>query len=101
MSSGSANASADVVVAYGGFLGMGSEMLRVPISELSYDYSNDRIVLNVSQQELRSLTSSSSSSSGSTSGSSGSSTRSSTGSSTGSSSNGSSSTGSSTGAEKD
>lgn len=54
----SQDSGATVVISTGSFLGMGGELLSVPMSELSYDYSNDRIVLNVSQQEIKTLTNS-------------------------------------------
>lgn len=43
------------IISSGGFLGMGDNLLRVPLNQLSYDGSKDRITLNVSQTELSSL----------------------------------------------
>jgi sporulation protein YlmC with PRC-barrel domain len=44
-----------VIISYGGFLGAGSSMLRVPLSQLNYDASNRRITVNVAETELASL----------------------------------------------
>jgi hypothetical protein len=44
-----------VIVSYGGFLGAGSSLLRVPLSQLNYDTSNRRITVNVAETELSSL----------------------------------------------
>lgn len=44
-----------VIVSYGGFLGAGSSMLRVPLSQLNYDTNNKRITLNVADTDLSSL----------------------------------------------
>jgi hypothetical protein len=44
-----------VVVSYGGFLGAGNSLLRVPLSQLNYDSSNERITINVAESELSSL----------------------------------------------
>lgn len=44
-----------VVVSYGGFLGAGNSMLRVPLSQLNYDTSEERITINVAESELSSL----------------------------------------------
>ena len=44
-----------VVVSYGGFLGAGNSLIRVPLSQLNYDQSNERITINVSESELSSL----------------------------------------------
>lgn len=43
------------IVSYGGFMGAGGTLFRVPLSQLRYDSSNDRIALNVSDSELASL----------------------------------------------
>jgi hypothetical protein len=43
------------IVSYGGFLGAGDDLLRVPLSQLSYDSSNERITINVTESELSSL----------------------------------------------
>jgi sporulation protein YlmC with PRC-barrel domain len=44
-----------VIVSYGGFLGAGSSLLRVPVSQLNYDNTNRRITVNVAETELSSL----------------------------------------------
>jgi hypothetical protein len=44
-----------VIVSYGGFLGAGNNMLRVPLSQLGFDASNERITVNVTESELSSL----------------------------------------------
>jgi hypothetical protein len=44
-----------VIVSYGGFLGAGNSLLRVPLSQLNYDASNQHITLNVAESELSSL----------------------------------------------
>jgi hypothetical protein len=44
-----------VVVSYGGFLGAGDSLIRVPLSQLNYDSSNDRITVDVSESEISSL----------------------------------------------
>lgn len=44
-----------VVVSYGGFLGAGNDLLRIPISQLTYDQTNHRITVNVGEAELSSL----------------------------------------------
>ncbi len=43
------------IISYGGFLGMGDNLLRVPISQLNYDSAQDRLTLNVTETELSSL----------------------------------------------
>ena len=43
------------IISYGGFLGMGDNLLRVPISQLNYDSTNDHLTLNVTETELSSL----------------------------------------------
>ena len=44
-----------VVVSYGGFLGAGNSMLRIPFNQLNYDASNRRITVNIAESELTSL----------------------------------------------
>ena len=44
-----------VVISYGGFLGAGNSLLRVPLSQLNYDTSEERITINVTESELTSL----------------------------------------------
>jgi hypothetical protein len=44
-----------VVVSYGGFLGAGNSLIRVPLSQLNYDANNERITINVTESELSSL----------------------------------------------
>lgn len=43
------------IVSYGGFMGAGGTLFRVPLSQLRYDSSSDHIALNVSDNELSSL----------------------------------------------
>lgn len=44
-----------VVVSFGGFLGAGNSLLRVPLSQLSYDASNKHITISMAESELSSL----------------------------------------------
>ena len=44
-----------VVVSHGGFLGAGSNLIRVPLSQLNYDQSNRRITISVSESDLANL----------------------------------------------
>ncbi len=44
-----------VIVSYGGFLGAGNSMLRVPLSQLNYDAASRHITVNVTETELSSL----------------------------------------------
>lgn len=44
-----------VIVSYGGFLGAGNSMLRIPLSQLNYDAANRHITVNVTETELSSL----------------------------------------------
>ncbi len=43
------------IVSYGGFMGAGGTLFRIPLSQLRYDSSNNHITLNVSDSELSSL----------------------------------------------
>lgn len=49
------------IISSGGFLGVGNDLVRVPLSQLSYDSGNDRLTLSVSRSELTSITEGSSS----------------------------------------
>lgn len=51
---GSSNEPA-AIVSYGGFMGAGGTLFRVPLSQLRYDSAKDHIALNVSDSELSSL----------------------------------------------
>lgn len=44
------------IVSLGGFMGMGDSLVRVPLSQLNYDSSNERLTIAVSESELSSLT---------------------------------------------
>jgi sporulation protein YlmC with PRC-barrel domain len=44
------------IVSVGGFMGMGDNMVRVPLSQLNYDQSNQHLTVAISQSELTSLT---------------------------------------------
>lgn len=44
-----------VVVSYGGFLGAGNSLIRVPLSQLNYDASHKHIMINIAESELASL----------------------------------------------
>jgi hypothetical protein len=44
------------IVSVGGFMGMGDNMVRVPLSQLNYDQSNQHLTVAISQSELASLT---------------------------------------------
>lgn len=44
------------IVSVGGFMGMGDNMVRVPLSQLNYDQSNQQLTVAISQSELASLT---------------------------------------------
>lgn len=48
-------ATSTVFISVGGVLGMGSDLLRAPLSALGYDRRHDRIVLDLSSDELRSI----------------------------------------------
>jgi hypothetical protein len=48
-----------VIVSFGGFMGVGGNSLRVPLSQLNYDSSSRHIKLNISQEQLSNLTSTS------------------------------------------
>lgn len=43
------------IISYGGFLGAGSNLLRVPLSQLNYDNNEQRITVSVSEDQLSSL----------------------------------------------
>ncbi len=43
------------IVAFGGFMGVGNNLLQVPLSQLHYDTASDHITLNVTETELSSL----------------------------------------------
>ncbi|ACB73438.1 hypothetical protein Oter_0147 [Opitutus terrae PB90-1] len=44
------------IVSLGGFMGMGDNLVRVPLSQLNYDSSKERLTLALSENELSSLT---------------------------------------------
>jgi hypothetical protein len=44
-----------VVVSYGGFLGAGNSLIRVPLSQLNFDASNKHFTVNIAESELASL----------------------------------------------
>lgn len=56
MASSLTSSGPSAIISSGGFLGMGDNLLRVPLTQLSYDSGSDHITLNVSQEELSSLT---------------------------------------------
>lgn len=43
------------IVSVGGFMGMGDNLIRVPLSQLNYDSSNERLTIAMSQNEISSL----------------------------------------------
>lgn len=43
------------IISYGGFMGAGGTLFRVPLSQLRYDSATDHIALNVSDNELATL----------------------------------------------
>ncbi len=46
------NDEACAVVSYGGLMGIGNDLLIVPISALNYDRNSDQVTLNVNETEL-------------------------------------------------
>ena len=44
------------IISAGGMLGLGDSMIRVPLSQLSYDANEDRVTLNISRDQLSSIT---------------------------------------------
>ncbi|HWL16737.1 MAG TPA: PRC-barrel domain-containing protein [Opitutus sp.] len=54
--SGAMSGGASVVISSGGFLGMGNDLIRVPLTQLNYDSSKDHFTLNVSQSEIANMT---------------------------------------------
>jgi len=44
-----------VIISHGGLLGVGNNLLRVPVSQLNFDQSSRHITVNVSEQQLSSL----------------------------------------------
>ena len=44
-----------VVVSYGGFLGAGNSLIRVPLSQLNFDASSKHFTINLAENELASL----------------------------------------------
>lgn len=55
MSSLGSTSEPSAVVSFGGFMGMGDNLIRVPLSQLRYNSGNQHITLNVSDTELTSL----------------------------------------------
>jgi hypothetical protein len=43
------------VVSVGSTFGMGGKLLQIPLSQLNYDQSNQRITMSVAQSDLTSL----------------------------------------------
>ncbi len=54
-SMGSMMSEPAAVISFGGFMGVGDNLIRVPISQLRYDSSKDHLTLNVAETELSSL----------------------------------------------
>lgn len=44
-----------VIVSHGGLLGAGDSLIRIPLSQLNFDSSNERLTVNVSESEISSL----------------------------------------------
>jgi hypothetical protein len=44
-----------VVVSYGGFLGAGNSLIRVPLSQLNFDATSKHFTINLAENELASL----------------------------------------------
>ena len=44
-----------VIVSHGGILGAGDSLIRIPLSQLNFDSSNEHITVNVSESEISSL----------------------------------------------
>lgn len=44
------------IISAGGMLGLGDSMIRVPLSQLSYDADEDRVTLNITRDQLSSIT---------------------------------------------
>jgi hypothetical protein len=43
------------IISHGGLLGVGNDLLRVPLSQLNFDQNKHHLTLNVSEQQLSSL----------------------------------------------
>lgn len=43
------------IVSFGGFMGVGNNLLQVPLSQLRYDAGRDHLTLNVTETELSNL----------------------------------------------
>jgi len=56
MASSLSSSGAAAIISSGGFLGMGDNLLRVPLTQLNYDSASDHITLNISQEQISSLT---------------------------------------------
>lgn len=50
-----ASATSTVFIAVGGVLGIGADLIRAPLSALSFDRRHNRIILDLSSEQLRSL----------------------------------------------
>lgn len=44
-----------VIISFGSVMGMGGDLLHVPLSQLTYDSAEKRLVLNATEQELAAL----------------------------------------------
>jgi hypothetical protein len=44
------------IISAGGMFGLGDSMIRVPLSQLSYDADEDRVTLNITRDQLSSIT---------------------------------------------
>ncbi len=56
MISGAMSSGPAAIVSAGGVLGLGQDLIRVPLSQLSYDANEDRVTLNVSRDQISSIT---------------------------------------------
>lgn len=54
--SGAMSGGPAAIVSAGGLMGIGQDLIRVPLSQLRYDANEDRVTLNVSRDQISSIT---------------------------------------------
>lgn len=55
MISGAMSGGPAAIVSVGGVMGMGQDLIRVPLSQFRYDASEDRVTLDVSREQIASI----------------------------------------------
>jgi len=56
MISGAMSGGLAAIVSAGGVMGLGQDLIRVPLSQLRYDANEDRVTLDVSREQIASIT---------------------------------------------